>query len=371
MSGSTSTIVRRCKLGARGERGLQRLAHPPAVRALDAAAARGTRRAACRAAPARARARAAPRASAVCRSRCTTSAASSIAPANVRARTMVLIERDERRIAHRLPELQLALVERRVVLPAGELDAVVIGIERLDDRLARLLAAAGAAGHLRQQLKRPLGGAEVGHAEADVGRDDADQRHARKIVPLGDHLRADEHVDLAVAEPRQQRGERAFAPDRVAIEPRDARARARRARLRPRPARCRSRPARDTGRRRAGTRRHARRVVAVVAARAPRRCPRRGRPARRCSSGQSSVPAHCRQNTAVAKPRRLSSTSDCSPRASRASIAVAQRAAQDRRPGPRRRTPRACRRPSPRRAAGRARAARARSRSYLPVIALW
>ena len=97
------------------------------------------------------------------------------------------------------------------------------GIERLHDRLARLLAAAGAAGHLREQLKRPLGRAEVGHAEADVGRDDADQRHARKVVALGNHLRADQDVDLAVAEARQQRFERAPSADRVAIEARDAR----------------------------------------------------------------------------------------------------------------------------------------------------
>ena len=73
------------------------------------------------------------------------SAASSIAPAKVRARTTMLTSDDERRIAHRAAELQLALVERRVVLPARELDAVVVGIERLDDRFARLLAAAGAA----------------------------------------------------------------------------------------------------------------------------------------------------------------------------------------------------------------------------------
>ena len=116
------------------------------------------------------------------------------------------------RIARR--NLQLALEERGIVLPARELDAVVIRIERLDDRFARLLAAAGAAGHLRQQLERPLGRAEIGQAEADVGRDDADERDARKIVPLGDHLRADEHVDLAVAEARQERVQRALAADR-------------------------------------------------------------------------------------------------------------------------------------------------------------
>ena len=63
----------------------------------------------------------------------------------------------------------------------------------------RQLAASGAAGDLRQQLERALGGAEVGEAEPDVGGDHADERDARKVVPLGDHLRADEDVDLPAA----------------------------------------------------------------------------------------------------------------------------------------------------------------------------
>ena len=108
-----------------------------------------------------------------------------------------------------------------IVLAARELDAVVLGIERLDDRLAGALAAPGAAGHLRQQLKRALAGAEVGQPEPDVGRDDADQRDARKVVALGDHLRADEDVELAGGEPRQQRRQRALAPHRVAIDAAD------------------------------------------------------------------------------------------------------------------------------------------------------
>ena len=41
-----------------------------------------------------------------------------------------------------------------------------------------------------------------GHPEAHVGVDDADQRHAREVVPLGDHLRADQDVDLARLEAR-------------------------------------------------------------------------------------------------------------------------------------------------------------------------
>ncbi len=133
-------------------------------------------------------------------------------------------ERHGRRILHRLPEVQLLLEEAGVVLPAGVLDAVVLGEERLDDRLAANLAAAGAAGDLRQQLERSLPCPEIRQAEADVGRDHADERHARKVMALGDHLRADEDVELASGEPRQQRGDRAAPADRVAVDARDARA---------------------------------------------------------------------------------------------------------------------------------------------------
>src|SRR5207302_1124578 len=64
--------------------------------------------------------------------------------------------RNERRIPHPLAELDFLLEERAVVLPARELDAVVIGIDRLDDRLARLLAPAGSSHDLREELKRAL-----------------------------------------------------------------------------------------------------------------------------------------------------------------------------------------------------------------------
>src|SRR5581483_4935428 len=130
--------------------------------------------------------------------------------------------RHERRIAHRLAKVDLALVERRIVLLARELDAVVIGIERLDDRFAQLLAATGASGDLPQELKRSLGRSEVGDAEPDVRRYDADERDTRKVVTLRNHLRADEDVDLTRAELRQQGVERALAADGVAVQARDA-----------------------------------------------------------------------------------------------------------------------------------------------------
>ena len=46
-----------------------------------------------------------------------------------------------------------------------------------------------------------------------------------KVVALRDHLRADEHVDLAGGEPPQQGGDRAAPADGVAIDAGDARLR--------------------------------------------------------------------------------------------------------------------------------------------------
>ena len=134
--------------------------------------------------------------------------------------------RHERRVTHLAAKIELALEKRRVVLPARRPHAVVVRIERLHDGFTGLVAAAGPADHLREQLKRPLRGPKVGEAEADVRRDDAHQRHAREVVALGDHLGADEHVDLAGQESPEQRRQRAFAADGVAIETRDPGARA-------------------------------------------------------------------------------------------------------------------------------------------------
>ena len=165
---------------------------------------------------------------------------------------------------------------------------------------------------LRQQLERPLRCAEVGEAEADVGRDDADERHPREVVALGDHLRADEHVDLARGEPREQ----LRRPPRASGSCRGRAARRAPPGMRRRPparrARSRTPPARGTARRTAGRR----------LAPSPRSCSSDSVRASHDAPewtvsdtlqlGHSIVPPHCRQKTAVAKPRRFSSTSTCS-----------------------------------------------------------
>ena len=61
-------------------------------------------------------------------------------------------------------------------------------------------APAAPARYLRQKLKGPLRSPEIGHVERRVCGDDTHEGHIREIVTLGDHLCADEDVDLAPAE---------------------------------------------------------------------------------------------------------------------------------------------------------------------------
>ena len=182
-------------------------------------------------------------------------------------------------------------------------------------------------------------------------------------MPLGDHLGADQHVDLAVAKPRQQR---------------------RRARPCVRIASRSSRATRAAGTALASPRASTRSVPKPACSRYGPAHERTGASARApssCSSGSARaapVPSPCttsetlqfgtidragalpaedrgREAAAVQQHQRLLAAAS-----SRASIAVAQRAAEHDVRARRRRTPRACRRRSPRRAAGRAPGARAR-----------
>ena len=247
------------------------------------------------------------------RIRCAIPDASSIAPANVRDRTTMLIIDDERRIAHLAAEVDLPLEERGVVLPARQLHAVVIGIERLDDRLAGTLAAARAPDDLRQQLERPLRRAEIRQPEADVGRDDADERHAREIVSLGDHLRADQHVDLAGRELRRAASsgrpcggwcrDRAGRPWRPGSASRTSAS----TRSVPKPVCSRN----GAGAERADGGHRVRCSCSSGSARGATR-PRRARPATRCSWGNPSCRRTAGRTRPSRSPRRLSSTSACS-----------------------------------------------------------
>ena len=74
----------------------------------------------------------------------------------------------------------------------------------LHENFAGRFAAAGASGDLREQLERAFAGAEIGQVQREIGVDDSDERHIRKMQTFRDHLRADEDVDLAGAESRAE-----------------------------------------------------------------------------------------------------------------------------------------------------------------------
>ena len=94
----------------------------------------------------------------------------------------------------------LALVEGLGVARHDRPHDRMVGLEGLQKAEALLAGAPGAAGDLAQELEGALGGARVAIGEAEIGIDDADQRHVGEIVALGDELRADDDVGLAIGD---------------------------------------------------------------------------------------------------------------------------------------------------------------------------
>ena len=90
-----------------------------------------------------------------------------------------------------------------VVVRLGAPDRVVLGPEGLDDDLARQVRPPGPAGHLGEELKGPLRGAEIRKVEPHVRRHHPHQGEAGEVVPLGHHLGPDEDVDLPPPHPAQ------------------------------------------------------------------------------------------------------------------------------------------------------------------------
>src|SRR4051812_43301283 len=98
----------------------------------------------------------------------------------------------------------LFIVKAAIVLGRRMTQGVMMRMIRLNQDATRQVAATGAAGHLRNQLEGPLSGAKIRQRQARVNRNDSDQSDIGKIMALGQHLRADEQINLTLPKIEQR-----------------------------------------------------------------------------------------------------------------------------------------------------------------------
>ena len=123
----------------------------------------------------------------------------------------------------RLAARQLLAQEARIVVHARQGDGVVVRQEGLNHDTSGLVPAAGPPRDLCKELEGPLAGAKVRKVKSEVRGHNANERHSRNVVALRDHLRANEHVDLAAMKVLQDAALIALAGRGIAVEPSHAR----------------------------------------------------------------------------------------------------------------------------------------------------
>ncbi len=164
----------------------------------------------------------------------------------------------ERRQAGALALLQLAGGEGREVVPAERLVERMRRVPGLHPHLARRARCAASrparpAACISSANSRSGARKSLLNSDA-VGIDRGDQADAAEVVALGDHLRADQDVDLAGVDGAELRLERALPARAVGVDAGDRAPRAAARRAAPRAARCRGRSARCRGCRTRGRR---------------------------------------------------------------------------------------------------------------------
>ena len=120
---------------------------------------------------------------------------------------------------------QLGRGEAMEVESLGELNRIRGRLKALHHDHALELTAARAAGDLGEQLERTFGGTKVWQLQGKVGVDDADQRHAREVEALGNHLRAEEHIIFTRPKIREDLSEEVLLAHGVRVDTRHAGAR--------------------------------------------------------------------------------------------------------------------------------------------------
>ena len=88
-------------------------------------------------------------------------------------------------------------VEVRVVGGGAEFDDGVVGLVGLDDDLRVLVTAVGATDDLGEELEGAFFATEVGEGEAGIGLDDTEGSEFGQVEAFGNHLGADDDVDMA------------------------------------------------------------------------------------------------------------------------------------------------------------------------------
>jgi hypothetical protein len=92
----------------------------------------------------------------------------------------------------------------------------------LEDDVSLFLSTTCATRYLGEKLKGSFPSSKVGNMKAHIAIDDTDKCHIREIMPLRDHLGADQDIDLFGAHFVQYCGVVIYRFDRVPIEFSDA-----------------------------------------------------------------------------------------------------------------------------------------------------
>ena len=93
-----------------------------------------------------------------------------------------------------------------------------VGLERLHDHPPGRVAPAP-TGELRHELERPLLGSEVREREPGVRVHDGGDLDAGEVMPLRDHLRADERSGAGAREALERLAKRSRARSGIGVEP--------------------------------------------------------------------------------------------------------------------------------------------------------
>ena len=129
----------------------------------------------------------------------------------------------ERREIATLSELQFLFEVTSEIMVPRELNRRTERCVGLDKNFTGLFAAPCAPRHLCEELESPFTSSEIRKVQSEVGIDDSNERHIRKVQTFRDHLSADEHIDFPGAERSQRFTIRVFARHRICVHPPDDR----------------------------------------------------------------------------------------------------------------------------------------------------